>query len=162
MRSALFFLLALAFTYSPAFAENKVDPDIERAPIDTRANRENLIGNWYLSQPTNKGGVWRVLSSLSADGSYISRFEEYLDGRLVRKYSEEGLWGVSGDIHFTIRQVIHARGRSFAAPQDQPENYVAYRVVELDASSFTYESVVSANRFQSSKVPEGFEFPDPY
>ncbi len=159
MRLSIVAIFAILLTPGPLLAESEVDPNINRAPLDTLVNRGNLIGRWYLTQPTTKGGVWRVLSTLSPDGTYSMQFEEYLDGELIQDYREEGLWGVSGNIHFTITQRGYVDGDVIILPPERPANYLAYEIIELSGSVFVYESVVSNNRFQSRKVPSDFEMP---
>jgi len=159
MRFATIALLVFCFCTTQSLAESEVDPNIDRAPMDTRLNRANIIGKWYLNQPTTKGGVWRVLSSLNADGSYLMQFEEHLNGEIIQKYSEEGFWGVSGNIHFTITRGGHIDGKPVTVPPERPANYLAYEILELSASTFVYASIVSKNQFQSRKVPEDFQLP---
>ncbi|MEM9401539.1 MAG: hypothetical protein AAGA44_03490 [Pseudomonadota bacterium] len=159
--SRLVLLFALCLLCAVSNAQNPVDPNVNRAPLDTLQNRENLIGTWFLSQKTTKGGLWRVLATLTADGKYTMNFEEYLDGRRIRKYTETGLWGVSGDVHFTITQGGMINGESYEVPPERPGNYLAYRIVALNSSTFVYDSVVSGNRFRSRKVPDDYVFRPP-
>lgn len=159
MRFGLVTTIALCLVSLATLADEKVDSGIYRAPIDTQTNRKNLIGTWFLSQPTTNDGLWRVLSKLSADGTYTMKFEEYQDGRIVQSYVETGLWGVSANIHFTITQGGFVDGRRVVVPPDRPGNYLAYRIEELNESTFVYQSVVSENRFTASKVPDNFRMP---
>ena len=159
MRLSVVAILAALLSPAPSLAESEVDPNIDRAPTDTLVNRGNLIGRWYLTQPTNRGGVWRVLSTLNPDGTYSMKFEEHLDGEFIQKYREEGLWGVSGNILFTITQRGYVDGELIVLPPERPDNYLAYEIIELSESQFVYDSVVSDNRFRSRKVPSDFEMP---
>ena len=73
---------------------------------------------------------------------------------------EVGLWGISGSTYFTIMRgwII---GDSFK-PSDPTRAYYydAYRISNLNATTFEYESLETGNRFSNRRVGEDFQFSD--
>ncbi len=83
---------------------------------------------------------------------------EYEDGS-TSESTETGIWGVSGDIYFTVIRGITYDGEIIAPPPEDASMYHTYRVLKLTKNSFEYQTIVTGNVFRSKKVPDTFVIP---
>ena len=166
MKPGLFLLLMLLMQVAPSVATSqtdrhpKLDLDLQIAPQSTRQNRDRLVGTWYRRQQTAQGGIDSEITILRNDGTYLFRFRRTEKHGLVTRYRETGLWGISADIHFTIKTGSYDEDGFQRAEPSNFENYIAYRVLELANDVFTYQTITTGNVFTARRVDEGFDFPD--
>jgi hypothetical protein len=114
--------------------------------------REKLIGHWYRSDNTEFEST-SEMAQLNEDGTFSFTFYLYnLDGQILDEVTEYGDWGLVGDIHFTITKEDVANNKRYMADMLDPENYHAYRVLELNEQAFIYEHVVSKEKYKLFKL----------
>ena len=128
-------------------------------PADA-TSRQLLIGTW-LGDSTEADGTRRYeLAIRRADGSYQVSFRATRSGRTVQEQTEVGLWGVSGDIYFTITQGYLLNGSVQRTPPQDASFYDAYRITRLTADEFEYVHVLQGEKSRDRKVAEGTRLPD--
>jgi len=117
--------------------------------------RELLIGRWYRNGLDDEGRQLSEYAELSADGSYEFTFITYDDnGEVATQVIELGDWGLVGDIHFTMAKSEFIDQEHYAADLADPDNYHAYRVLNLDNKNFEYQHVVTKEVFILRRVAD--------
>jgi len=117
--------------------------------------RELLIGRWYRNGLDDEGWQLSEYAELSADGSYEFTFITYDDnGEVATQVIELGDWGLVGDIHFTMAKSEFIDQEHYAADLADPDNYHAYRVLNLDNKNFEYQHVVTKEVFILRRVAD--------
>ena len=61
------------------------------------------------------------------------------NGELTKQIIELGDWGLVGDIHFTMTKSEFIDEQHYAVDLAEPDNYNAYRVLELTSQTFKYQ-----------------------
>ena len=115
-----------------------------------------MLGKWY-GQRTLEDGVEREwLTERGSRGEYRVLFKDtHPDGR-VELQTEFGLWGISGDVYFSIfLGWIDERGVTYA-DSSNPLNYDAYHILSLETKAFFYRNARSATEYRVKKVGEEF------
>ena len=136
-----------------------ITPRMDLAPEDTEHYRALLIGKWYLEQPRSDGTTVRSLSTKNSDGTERIEFQiVYTDG-MISESSEMAIWGISGDIYFTVVRELEWNGEPEEVSPEDPSKYLAYRVLKLTEEEFEYQTIVTGNIFQARRVPDDFELP---
>lgn len=116
-------------------------------------DRHQLIGAWYRSVSGENGQYYTELAKLNADGSFEFDFLTYdSDGELSDKTAEMGLWGLVGDIHFTVTCSERVDDVDYNADGENPDNYHVYRVITLTEQEFSYQHIASAEVFTLTRV----------
>ena len=155
---------ATSSTSSTSAATDEPPPvqlGMDLSPEQTERYRTALIGTWFRSQPIVGGGTDSEISVFREDGSYVFSFQrKNAVGQVTDEVSELGSWGISGDIHFTITLAMDDHGRRIAVNPADADNYLAYRVLELNDAVFAYQTVVTGNVFRLNRVENGFRFPE--
>ncbi|WP_068546108.1 hypothetical protein [Thalassotalea crassostreae] len=114
--------------------------------------RQQLIGNWHRSEQ-NGTEHFSEYAQILADGRFVFTFFTYdMEGTIVDEISEVGDWGLVKDIHFTITKAEVENGQEYDADPLNKDNYQAYKVLELNEQTFTYEHLLSGERFTLSRV----------
>lgn len=117
--------------------------------------REQLIGSWYRSDKTEFEST-SEMAQLNKDGTFSFTFYIYnLDGKVLDEVTEYGDWGLVGNIHFTITKEEVAEKQVYLADMTDAENYHAYQVIELNNEYFTYEHVVTGEKYQLFRLLDG-------
>lgn len=115
--------------------------------------RKQLMGAWYRSEIDENGDVHTEFSQLLEDGSYEFSFSIHnAQGEVVMQSLELGDWGLVGDIHFTIAKAEIIENEEFATDLADPNNYHAYKVIELNNQTFKYKHIVSNEVFILKRV----------
>ncbi|TKB47106.1 hypothetical protein [Thalassotalea mangrovi] len=115
-------------------------------------HRQQLVGVWHRSEDLGSE-QFSEFAELKVDGTFIFTFYSYnLEGKLLSQISEVGDWGLVGDIHFTITNGEIEHDKDYPADRCDEQNYHAYRVLELSESQFTYEHIVSGEKFTLKRV----------
>ncbi len=158
---ALVFLqIAPALVAAQNDGQPKVNIGLDFAPESTKQNRQRLIGTWYRYRETTQGGVDSEISTLREDGAYMFRFKRTDSQQETWYYTETGFWGISADIHFSIKTGIYRGGEFQPARSNNHENYIAYKILEISSNRFTYQTITDGNVFTSKRVADGFGFPE--
>lgn len=121
--------------------------------------REALIGKWFRNQATAERGLSQEIAEINRNGTYVFRFRMIDAAGAEGQWSEIGEWGIVGDIHFTITKGWLENDRFEPADQSLAKHYGVYRVLKLTADEFTYQHLVTKNRFTLKRVGDDFQFP---
>ena len=123
----------------------------EAFPVNV-ASRPLLVGRW-LGVTDLLGGVQRIeVGNLRDDGTYEQIVCGKRAGRIVLKETGVGLWGVSGDIFFTIYQGHLRNGSIQPELSNDPNNYDAYRIIKLTSTEFRYSNAVDGHKYRQMKL----------
>ncbi len=115
--------------------------------------RELLVGQWYRSDIDDDGQHFTEYAYLSIDGSFEFSFITHDEnGEIDQQVIELGDWGLVGNIHFTMTKSESIEGENYAADLANPENYHAYRVLQLNSQFFEYQHIVSNEVFILRRV----------
>ena len=136
-----------------------ITPRMDLAPEATERYRELLIGKWYLEQPRSDGTTVRSLSEMTRDGTLQIQFQVIYPNGVISESSEKLIWGISGDIYFTVLRELVYEGVSEPVDPEDPTKYLAYRVLKVTEEAFEYQTIVTGNIFQRQRVPDDFELP---
>lgn len=122
------------------------------APEDS-VSRKLLVGVWR-GDSTDVHAVRRVEdSTLYANGTYMIHFVEMTEsGAVSIDQTECGLWGVSGDVYFTITQFTRQGSSAQPASPFDPSFYDAYRIVTLTTSVFEMKHNASGQLSRLTRV----------
>lgn len=117
--------------------------------------RELLIGQWYRIYDEEGDQQNVEYAHLLPDGSFEFTFiTQTLSGEVLEQVIELGDWGLVGDIHFTITKSEFIDQQHYAADLADGNNYHAYKVLNLDNKTFTYQHVLSQETFQLKRLIE--------
>jgi hypothetical protein len=125
-------------------------PDLKK---EQRIQWQWMIGKWYGKQPLSYGGEHEWLRENFPNGTYKIQFKSSNpDGSLIEK-TEFGIWGLSGDVYFSIYQG-HLEGENISEsdPSD-PEIYDAYHIIHLSEKAMEYMHARTKAKFKVKKVP---------
>lgn len=112
-----------------------------------------LVGSWYRSDTDGNDNVHTELAQLFEDGCYEFNFSvQDKNGTTIDQSIEGGDWGLVGDIHFTIAKYESAGGERYIADATNPDNYHAYKIIELTGQLFKYQHIVSNEVFILKRV----------
>ncbi|TRX55852.1 hypothetical protein [Thalassomonas sp. M1454] len=115
-------------------------------------HRNQLIGQWHRSEQNGAQNT-NELAQMNDDGSFSFSFYTYTpDGTIIDEITELGDWGLVGDIHFTITKGEVENETHYVAEPTEADNYHAYKVLHLSAERFTYEHVVTGEKYTLFKV----------
>ncbi|MUH72030.1 hypothetical protein [Psychrosphaera haliotis] len=146
-----FFLIGCSSINQNSVTETK--PPLSQSKIEQRAM---MIGMWYGDLPTKEGGrkQWTVVRS--PDGTYKVDFLITSVDSSQQRFSETGVWGVSGNIYFSIYLGAIDQGQFYPSNRSDPSIYDAYKIITLTSSTFEYQSIDTSNRYILNKVPPSF------
>ncbi|MEW6992341.1 hypothetical protein AADZ91_16860 [Colwelliaceae bacterium 6441] len=115
--------------------------------------RQQLFGSWYRSHLLADGSVETELAQMTEEGEYEFAFSvNNKQGQLIQQSIELGDWGLVGDIHFTIAKAEYIDKKQFSADLTHPDNYQAYKVIELSHEIFKYQHILSNEVFILKRV----------
>lgn len=155
-------LFGFAFLVAGAVSGCSVNPyelnSPAAAPIsaDQQQQHKAMLGKWYGNQPLKEGGTHEWVMQRGDQGQYLAEFKTTDKNGNVRRQSEVGLWGVSGDVYFTIFMGYpHPDGIHLVDSSD-PYNYDAYYILNLDETAFEYKNARSGSTYKVIKKPDDF------
>jgi len=141
--SAYAFQLVVAFVVG-LFLSGQASADVgdpAQPNLSRVFDRHLLVGSWKGTYP-HEGGTVEETAVFAADGSFRFFFAvRDASGQEQREESIIGLWGVSGDIHFTIEFKFIADGQKTDVDRTRDGAYHAYKILELNESVFVYRSL---------------------
>jgi hypothetical protein len=164
MRKIHNLLVAIAISFSGCstidtsnFSVTSLKPPVLR---DQKESWNMMVGRWYLSQPTKEGGRKEAIMEHRQNGTYQVTFRVTQPDNNVELGTEVGLWGVSGNIYFSIFRGWVKDASVMQADLSDPYNYDAYRIIALNEKTFEYEHATTGNSYKSIKVGADFKFPE--
>ena len=116
--------------------------------------RDLLVGQWYRSDELDDGRRYCELATIKESGEFEFNFVTYsLDGKVTEDVIEYGLWGLVGNVHFTITQAEgESGGPLFQSEPSHEDNYHAYIVIVLSEDEFQYQHISSGESYTLSKI----------
>jgi hypothetical protein len=114
--------------------------------------RSWMVGTWRGTAKTKDGEtrVWDVTRKV--DGTFRVEFCIACNTSKEERLVEYGVWGVSGDVYFTItRGWVEGQGRLEADPRDEGL-YDAYYILKAEGNSMRYRSASTGNEFTIERV----------
>lgn len=120
---------------------------------DKKEIRDGFVGKWRSEQSNDKGGINITTVIRSQDGRYLVEFTILDEKSNIKDKAEEfGFWGVSGGVYFTLFKGWIENDEFFAADPSNAYNYDAYRILDVNQETMTYESLASGNKYRYSKI----------
>ena len=133
-------------------------PDTKAWSTDAQQQRDLMVGKW-LGEVSGNDGLRLTLIERNDNGTYRLTFRTY-KGNDYEESVEVGLWGISGSIYFTVMRGWIIDGEFVPADSTRAYFYDAYKVSNLDATSFEFKSLDSDNRYTNRRVGDDFRFSD--
>jgi hypothetical protein len=156
-RIAILLPLLAGCSSAPKINSQKINSMKPDAPADHQARRNLLIGNWYGEAATKDGQFRKALMNRRADGTYTVKFQLFKNQTKTIEQVEAGLWGISGNIYFTITREM-LEGETFTPVQtDDATYYDAYKIAELTPEAFRYTNQDTGDEFLAKKVSDEFK-----
>ena len=125
---------------------------------DHSAGETRLVGTWMGEfSPNASSPVQRFITTRRADGTFDLQARMYQDGKMIGEARNNGMWGVSNGMYFTVTTQVNGK------PSDpkRPEAVNAYLVKSLEADRFSYVHVASGGEFTVTRVdPASARLPD--
>jgi len=116
-------------------------------------DRALLIGRWYRSEVNDINQHETEYAEMLIDGCYEFSFTVHNSvGKVIQQSIEIGDWGLVGDVHFTIAKNELFDQEYFPTDLTNPDNYHAYKVLELNSQIFKYKHIVSNEVFILKRV----------
>jgi len=132
------------------------DSDVLVTTAEIEKNRALLIGGWIGSRPTPQGGKREELAILKKDGTFEFRFRE-TDKRGNKKIvTDVGVWGLVGNVHFTIVTSWYENGKKYSEDITKARNYQVFEVITLDKHIFEYRNIVTNHIYRLEKAQRGY------
>jgi hypothetical protein len=147
--TALFLYGVLSST--PLAGGNVVDAE-KPVIVGDLVRRNWMVGTWRGTAKTKDGEsrVWHV--SRKVDGTFSTEFCISCETSKEQRVVEFGVWGVSGDVYFTItRGWVEGKAKLDADPRDEGL-YDAYYIIKIEGNSMRYRSASTGNEFIIERV----------
>jgi len=132
-------------------------------PDSSRAEQERrlmMIGKWFGISALDDGRLRRYIIEHHADGTFKIHFRTYNKDKRYEDHVEIGVWGVSGNIHFTITQGWLVDATVIPADPADASLYDAYEIIKLTNDELEYRAVYADVVFTVRRVPDSFELPE--
>ncbi|GAC13685.1 hypothetical protein [Aliiglaciecola lipolytica] len=131
----------------------ELKPEISETKVEQRIM---MLGRWYGDTPTKEGGRKQWIIDRAENGTYTIDFLVTKANKTKQQFSEKGIWGVAGNIYFSIYQGATHQGEFHPSDPSDPYNYDAYHIINITSVSFEYQNIDSQNKYMVSKVPASF------
>lgn len=131
-------------------------------PVDhaAQARRDVFVGRWYDRQNARDGSQTMSLMDIKLDGTYSESWRTLEKNGQLRTAKEEGRWGASGSIFFTITTArAEGDGELVAVDQRDAYFYDAYFIESASATENSIRHIISGDEFVSRRVGGDFSFP---
>ena len=154
--ATLFFILLSACSHKLT-VKPLTHTEYEESLETAEHKRQILVGKWLGEQSTENGQSSRWLMNRKSNASYKVTFQSFLFGKKIDEISEEGIWGISGPVYFTVSQMLTDKGKTTSNDPRDPRYYDAYEILSLDEHAFTYQHFGNHKTFTVKKVNDRFE-----
>jgi hypothetical protein len=123
------------------------------SPESVVTGRRLLVGRWHGKIDLKEGGTREWVRENRPDGTYTTVFHFVLPSGETMKQEEQGLWGISHDVYFSILRKMKAGDEVELADPSDPYHYNAYRVLELGQEVFRYQGLETGTTYSVKKLP---------
>ncbi len=137
----------------PAITQSK--PELTKTEHESW---QNLIGKWYGKNLVKEGGTREHLIERQPNGKYLTTFKYTKPDGSIEFTTEVGLWGVSGNVYFTIFRGWIVREKLRPSDPTDPYNNDAYQIIKLTKDVFEYQSVSTGSHYLVKRVSQDFAF----
>lgn len=125
-----------------------------------QAQWKSMTGNWYSRDIEKQGSTRQQLMQRFTDGSYKLTTKLKVKDREISNNIEVGYWGVSGPVYFSIFKGWVKHDKLAPSDTSNPDNYRAYKILELTDDQFKYQSYTTSSIYTLNKVPDDFVMPE--
>jgi len=116
--------------------------------VNEQFNRDMLVGSWFQQSSEASDEYFNESAEMNDDGSFEFTFLSMDEcGKEIEKITEQGDWGIVGDIHFTITKSEMVNDIQYAADLANKDNYHAYKILQLNSQIFEYQHIVTNEVF---------------
>ena len=136
---------------------SRVSGDTPRQNAVEEHTWSTMVGKWYGKQPRHDGGTHEWLTTRYEDGTYEIVFRSTDPYGTVERTVETGLWGVSGNVYYTIFEGWIRGGLFVSTDLEGQYTRDAYKIISLTESEMKYRSIENGAIFKIRRVPEIFE-----
>jgi len=159
------YLLIIFFLFGCTTAKTSEKKDIvlQPEPLKTapqQAQWKSMTGNWYSRQTEKQGSTRQQLMQRFTDGSYKLTTKLKVKDKEISNNIEVGYWGVSGPVYFSIFKGWVKHDKLAPSDTSNPDNYRAYKILELTDDQFKYQSYTTSSIYTLNKVPDDFVMPE--
>ena len=151
----LFFLVSCATGFTSSEKIIPIMPDLTASQKDTW---KLMVGKWYGAQPSDEGGKLEWIVDRNIQGIYQVRFRIQDKDNKIEEQTEVGEWGVAGGIYFSIFKGYRIGNQILPTDSTDPYNRNAYKIIELNDTSFIYQELTTGNKYTVRRVSEDFDF----
>ncbi|MFB6342770.1 hypothetical protein ACE1ET_13660 [Saccharicrinis sp. FJH62] len=116
-----------------------------------------MTGKWYGSEISQDGSKLEWLTDRSVDGLYTINFKLTKPNGKMFKQSENGEWGISGGVYFSIYKILLKDGIAEVQNATNPHNRDTYKVLKLNEKEFVYKNFRTGIKYKVIKVDSTFE-----
>ena len=114
---------------------------------------DNFVGHWRTQRSNVIGGKNTITIKRFKDGRFVIQFKVFDKQEILKEeHREMGLWGISGDIYFTMFKGWIENDRFQPADSSKAALYNAYQIIEHGADKLTYRSLSSDNTFSYQRI----------
>lgn len=112
-----------------------------------------FIGKWQGQSPTQDGGTRVWIEDFLPDGSHKIEFSIFNEsGDKIDYQIEEGFWGVSGPVFFTITRKIQYPTRILQITEANSYYHDAYKIDQHTENTINYTSLETGNTYQIQRI----------
>ncbi|WP_175765482.1 hypothetical protein [Burkholderia ambifaria] len=125
-----------------------------------QARRDIFVGRWYDRQNANDGSQTMSVMEIKSDGTYSEVWRTLEKNGRVKNANEKGVWGVSGNIFFTITTGRAEEGGAMVnVDQRDAYYYDAYFIDDASESGNSIRHILTGDEFVSRRVGDDFLLP---
>jgi len=146
-------------TKNPDLSEQRQSIIKPKLPGSATVMRQLMTGKWYGEMRNETGELQAWLDERYNDGTFKITFRLYKEDNTYDEQIEVGLWGVSGDIYFSITKGWVKEDEFLPSDPENPYFYDAYKIISLTLKSMVYEGFERRVRYDARKVGDDFEWP---
>ena len=147
-------IIALAFVLSGCANQQQPEKrDVHLNVSQRQSQWDNFAGHWRTQRSNDIGGKNTITIKRFKDGRYVIQFKIFDKQEILKEeHREMGLWGISGDIYFTMFKGWIENDRFQPANSSKAAHYNAYQIIEHGADKLIYKSLSSDNTFSYQRI----------
>lgn len=128
------------------------------APAAHSTDEQALVGTWYGEfLPEVNAPLQRFITVRKADGTFTLHARMYQNDKLIGEARNNGLWGISNGIYFTVTTEVNG----VRSDPKLPQAINAYLVKSVKADRFEYVHFATGRDFVVTRVdPAKAQLPD--
>lgn len=165
MKNINYLLFTAFFLFGCATARTSENENIsfrpsKIEPLHPQWEWKSMVGNWYSSETAKQGNTRQRLMQRFIDGSYKLTTKLKIKDKEISHNIEIGFWGISGPVYFSIFKGWVKHDKLAPSDTSNPDNYQAYKILELTDDQFKYQSFTTSSIVTLSRVSDDFIMPN--